>query len=64
MGTSEKNPITMGGYKVIGIKYFEFFKFNKGVFRAGVEFVANKRLFELKTKAFRDVPLNLTGYDA
>ena len=29
-GTSEKNPITMADYKDLAIKYFEFFKFNRG----------------------------------
>jgi fatty acyl-CoA reductase len=34
MGTSEKNPITMGQYKDMTISCFQFFKFNKGPFRA------------------------------
>ena len=34
MGTSEKNPITMADYRVYGLEAFEFFKFNKGPFRA------------------------------
>lgn len=61
MGTSEKNPITMGGYKEIGLKAFEFFKFNKGVFRAGVEFIGNEKVFKLKQKVIRDLPVTLTG---
>jgi hypothetical protein len=43
--SSEKNAITMGDYRTYGLEAFEFFKFNKGPFRAQVEFIANEKVF-------------------
>ena len=58
-GTSDVNHITMGGYKDMMLHSYRNLRFNKQAFPVSLEFVADKKMYQLKKGLWVKTPLKV-----